>query len=104
MTERIDHVKVAQRNLDFVGKEAMESPEALVTVTAALVHATLALVEQQRISNRLMLAALVADVELRTGQNGSRVGLLGACGVFHHPKNIGERAHLDDDIREALGL
>ncbi|MDF2046203.1 hypothetical protein P2P98_08535 [Microbacterium sp. Kw_RZR3] len=89
MTERIDHVKVAQRNLDFVGKEAMESPEALVTVTAALVHATLALVEQQRIAN---LIALAQPIRLPSGGEVTH--------MLHDPVSGAIR----EDVAEGLGL
>lgn len=105
MSERIDHVADARAWL-----RASEGPDVppgeVATSFAAIaqVHATLALVEQQRIANRLMLAALVSDVELRVGQHGARAGLLGPEGVFTNPSTPEGRCPLDDDIREGLGL
>jgi hypothetical protein len=120
MSDRIDHVAEAARVMEAGRRAAVEaaawakhgSPEradgygkkAHGCWMQAQAHATLALVEQQRIANRLMLAALVSDVELRVGQHGARVGLLGPEGVFHNPATLDGRAPLDDDIREGLGL
>lgn len=110
MSGRVDHIDAALSLLvsadqhlsaEMVGQTGEAKADVIAT---AQVHATLALVEQQRIANRLMLSALVSDVELRVGQHGARVGLLGPEGVFSNPPDPNGRAPLDDDIREGLGL
>ncbi len=51
MSERIDHAALARDNMHIVATKDLLPEVALVTITAAQVHATLALVEQKRISN-----------------------------------------------------
>ena len=55
MTERIDHAKKARRNIDglhdYQAEEGMSDESMLTVAIEAQVHATLALVEQQRIAN-----------------------------------------------------
>lgn len=53
---RIDHVAKANSLLRSVASEPMTSAEATVSMMAAQIHATLALVEQQRIANLIALA------------------------------------------------
>jgi hypothetical protein len=103
VSERIDHVGLACASLESAENNG-DDVTATCLATIAQAHATLALVEQQRIANRLMLAALVSDVELRVGQHGARAGLLGPEGVFSNPSTPEGRCPLDDDIREGLGL
>lgn len=86
---RIDHAEEARR---IVEQFRAPSPEGAQMITEAQVHATLALVEQQRIANRLALGMYV-------NANGSRPGqfavtqVTGMSTVEVHP-----------DIREGLGL
>lgn len=61
MTERIDHVHEAQVWVEGAERPDVQ-PEATVSLAAiAQVHATLALVEQQRIANLITVAGWVAD-------------------------------------------
>ena len=59
MTERIDHAKKARRNIDglhdYQAEEGMSDESMLTVAIEAQVHATLALVEQQRIANLIQL-------------------------------------------------
>lgn len=69
-TTRIDHAEIARNNMDWVGSRDLTPDAAAVTLAAAQVHATLALVEQQRIANRLKVAELDLTEEIgyrRTG-------------------------------------
>lgn len=72
MAERIDHVAeanaTAKQTLSYgaYGEDA----GAVVSMLAAQVHATLALVEQQRIANRLKVAELDLTDEIGYRQNG----------------------------------
>lgn len=110
MSDRVDHRAEARLALEHAMRDVSENWTARTgeskadIIAQAQVHATLALVEQQRIANRLMLAALVSDVELRVGQHGARVGLLGPEGIFRNPPHPDARCPLDDDIREGLTL
>lgn len=54
-TERIDHVAEVQICIDHARKTESAN-EAYLSMTQAQVHATLALVEQQRIANLIELA------------------------------------------------
>jgi hypothetical protein len=101
---RIDQAEEAREWVKAAERPDIPADLTSAIATIAQVHATLALVEQQRITNRLMLAGLVSDVELRIGQHGARVGLLGREGVFHHAETPSDHSILDDDIREGLGL
>lgn len=64
MSKRIDH---ATRALQLSQSEYSDprTDTAVAIQTEALVHATLALVEQQRIANRVALAGLGMDGPLR---------------------------------------
>ncbi|WP_137843834.1 hypothetical protein [Microbacterium sp. 2FI] len=105
-TDRVDHVATARGALNNAGGllQQRDDTAACAMATIASAEATLALVEQQRIANRLMLAALVSDVELRVGHHGARAGLLGPEGVFGNPSTPDGRCPLDTDIRRGLGL
>ncbi len=86
MTERIDHARIAQENLNVVGSRPMLPEVAAVTATAALVHATLALAEQQRIANLI-------DIYVTEGSAES--------GFIAKGFDFG---YMADQIREGLGL
>jgi hypothetical protein len=70
MNERIDHAAQALRNInglhDYQSEEGMSDASMLTVAIEAQAHATLALVEQQRIANRIALAVGIRkDVLLR---------------------------------------
>lgn len=84
MTERTDHAAEARRVLgNFPHEDLMSNTDALAW---AQVHATLALVEQQRIANLVAIYGATAEVE-----DGYK-----SVGVDY--------GHLSAEIREALGL
>ena len=68
MAERIDHAANARRNIDglhdYQAEEGMTDESMLTVAIEAQVHATLALVEQQRIANLIALAS-VSEPRLR---------------------------------------
>jgi hypothetical protein len=65
MTERIDHAAEALRNInglhDYQSEEGMSDASMLTVAIEAQAHATLALVEQQRIANRIALAVAIRE-------------------------------------------
>ncbi len=73
-------------------------------IAAAQVHAMLALVEQQRIANRIALARVAAEADRSAGHHNSAYGLIGPVGIYDKPHTTGGNAVLQDDIREGLGL
>lgn len=108
MTDRIDHAEEAVTWLkNAKSAQASSEPynEQLATAYAGIAqgHATLALVEQQRIANRIALASTVAAVEMKYMQHGCRDHLLGGTGLFDHTINP-EEALLKPEIKEGLGL
>lgn len=104
MSGRIDHAAEARRLADIADRHygqiehrngamaASQSVEALMVATEAQVHATLALVEQQRIANLLALGQA-------TNADGSRI----APWAVTHPVD-GWSVAVNDEIREGLGL
>lgn len=70
-------------------------------IAGAQVQATLALVEQQRIANRIAISALVAEDQRFYGQYGVSGNLTGPQGVFTLDSE--GNAVLNEDIREGLG-
>ncbi|MBD8477595.1 hypothetical protein [Microbacterium sp. CFBP 8794] len=107
MTERIDHARLARENLNVVGSRPMLPEVASVTATAALVHATLALVEQQRIANLISLMQMQTECDETTeylaGEamhaliDFERTPATPFGGPDEHPV-------IRSDIREGLGL
>lgn len=75
MTERIDHVAEAINYLDATPIET--HAEADRKVVTAQVHATLALVEQQRIANLLTIANWVSNSDLGVKLDDLRIGVAG---------------------------
>lgn len=68
MTDRIDHAAVARRLMDLTGEgyvvhDGWTETTALMATLDAQTHATLALVEQQRIANQIALATLTYELE-----------------------------------------
>lgn len=96
MTERIDHVAEAQMLYDAefgtqpnsLGYETADV-QHLLNMLGAQVHATLALVEQQRIANIIELS------HPRRMPNGGE-----ASYMLYDPETF----QLRDDVREGLGL
>lgn len=81
------------------------SPEYMgALATIAVAEATLALVEQQRLANRIAVAALLSEVERAHGQHGSRVGLVHEAGICDYPEDVDGVPPLQAAIREGLGL
>ena len=91
MSERVDHAAEAVESL-AAAKEWDTVPEAALLVADAQAHATLALVEQQRIANLIALG-------MYTNADGSRL----AQNAVATP-NSEHSVALNDDIREGLGL
>jgi hypothetical protein len=101
MTER--HAESARSILDssmgIVRDETGASAEAAEMIAEAQVHATLALVEQQRIANLIALADHASELF------GNYAGEAGGMGtLFSHPEDEGGNMRLRDDVRKALGL
>jgi hypothetical protein len=91
---RIDHVAESERDIEYADATLSDgaSDVALAIAAVAQVHATLALVEQQRIAN---LIALSVPQEL-IGTDGGTASI---------PSWMpGAGVELRDDIREGLGL
>lgn len=90
MNNRIDHVREALRNIDglhdYQSEEGTTDESMLTVAIEAQVHATLALVEQQRATNLIALFRL----EDQDAGDFSSAG-------FSYP-------HALVEIREALGL
>ncbi len=91
-------------------RPSLEWPEATGEAKAdvlaeAQVHATLALVEQQRIANRIALCSLVAETERAFTQHGVRAHLIGhEASIYEHGHYPEDAPILHADIREGLGL
>lgn len=103
MTDRIDHAAEAVNFLGATSYDTYGDDDRKVAL--AQVHATLALVEQQRAANRIALASVVAESSRASGMHGSVVGLIVKdVGLFRYPETPDGAALLHDDIREALGL
>jgi len=102
MTERIDHAERARhtmrQTLDCC--ETDENTGALVSMAAAQVHATLALVEQQRIAN------LIALNQCEDGNGWQAEGQ--HDGIYEHVETgqfSGDNGtRVRPEIKEALGL
>lgn len=95
MTERIDHVAEAREHL----QAAKENPADATLHTdpwllAAQVHATLALVEQQRIAN------LIAYWQLHTPRTIEENGCIEVSELYID----GSGPSVDTQVREGLGL
>lgn len=108
MSDRIDPVAKAHEILRAV-QDLMDKPSdgyqaaqhvqnlAFSTIAAAQVHATLALVEQQRIANIIAIANNVSEDPDVTVTDGERAAWLALCDE--------ESPHsLRPEIREALGI
>ncbi len=75
MTERIDHAAEAMNLLDLSRHPGTGDPTiGALYVGAAQAHATLALVEQQRITNHLALARWISSEHIGTKLGDLRMG------------------------------
>lgn len=96
MTDRIDHAAAARRHVEWAhewqGDEGSTDATNIATVLLAQTHATLALVEQQRIAN------LIALTQETFAAHEAREAL----GTFATAK-LGEQIGLRPDIAAALG-
>jgi hypothetical protein len=97
--EREDHVRIALENLGAADKAANGSQQEMGWCAAAQVHATLALVEQQRLAN---LIALADHANARWGNYAGEAGGMGT--LFSYGETETDNMRIRDDIREALGL
>jgi hypothetical protein len=93
----LDHVASAQALLDALNGQPVEL--AMSFSAAAQAHATLALVEQQRIAN---LIALASHANERWGNYAGEAGGLGT--LFSYPDAEGGNMQVRDDIARALGI
>ena len=91
MSERIDHAEEARRILSDV--KPYQDQHIEVGMGSAQVHATLALVEQQRIANLIALVAADPDGLGRSAYS--------ALAVMSSDR---QRTILDPDIAAALGI
>lgn len=96
MTKRIDHAAESERiaehlGEDIIAQEGITDATIIATQLDALRHATLALVEQQRIANLIALSQ-------GTFPNGQRY-----TDRLHYPLDEYSVA-MNDDIRQGLGL
>ena len=89
MTDRIDHAAEATALLENYAPD----------YTVAMVHATLALVEQQRIAN---LIALAEHAQRRYGNYAGEAGGMGT--LFSYGDTPESNIRIRVDIREALAL
>jgi hypothetical protein len=94
---RIDHVKTAEGNAGYAMQ--FRPLTAIKWLMKAQVHATLALVEQQRIANLIALGLL----QIASGLNGSYAPV-GDGGSFRALYPQGESSPLAPDIAAALGI
>lgn len=91
MTERIDHAAEAMKCVEYANSPQPGSPEVAANFMAqAAVHATLALVEQQRVANLIAVMAM------------ARQGV----GAGEHSKDEYVRLHqkINPQVVEGLGL
>lgn len=89
-------VDQAKGLLAMVSSAPLESSHAQVSMTAALVHATLALVEQQRIANLIAINRLADEALFNKGEEA----------LFEPDPEVegGLPWRIRPEIREALGL
>lgn len=100
MTDRIDHAAAARRHVEWAhewqGDEGSTDATNIATVLLAQTHATLALVEQQRIANLIALAG--ASDSIRARQQAEE--------VLYQPTPVqaGIDLPLSPEIADALGI
>jgi len=99
MTERTDHAAKAKRILE-AGLEAGRQYHPAVEYAHAQVHATLALVEQQRIANLIAVAQMEGGPHKDV--NNWTVAVKDPNGYYVADEPVG--LHISTQIREGLGL
>ncbi|WP_449281231.1 hypothetical protein [Leucobacter sp.] len=99
-TERTDHAAEALRVLQL--PTSIEDATEANALAYAQVHATLALVEQQRIQNLIALCGSEVEVNM-LGRSVSFLAL-GVQEKVGTPENGFIRRHLNPDIGAALGI
>lgn len=114
MTDRIDHVAETLRLADLSQHPNTGDPAVgALYIGAAQVHATLALVEQQRIANLIALVALSGNEEVQESSfdEGSTLSSAGMHALIEYVRTPATPFSDPDDvpeiragIREALGL
>lgn len=93
------HFTKARDALDFIATRAIISPsDRQASLTAAHVHATLALAEQQRIAN------LIALADLADRKYGNYAGTGGLTAVFEYGDTLESNMRLRPEIADALGI
>lgn len=105
MTERIDHTGWAREFIraaenafdDEVTIDAREAPTVAENIALAQVHATLALVEQQRLANLITLAAIPGAGTLETAAAHALL-------IPSDDADWDSRPTIRPEIREGLGL
>lgn len=107
MTTRTDHATEAERAMRQVlnACETDENTGALVGIIAAQTHATLALVEQQRIANLIALASMAEDDskhEVVAGTLGNEAVWTLATTMMNEPDDEFEIVY--PNIAAALGI
>ena len=100
---KINHKTEALRNIgglhDYQSEEGMTDASMLTVAIEAQVHATLALVEQQRIAN---LIALAQQSYERWGNHAGEAGGMGT--LFSYGETPQSSMRIREDIRVGLGL
>ena len=96
-SDRIDHAAEAREWLAAAERPDMNLDETTAFAHVGQVHATLALVEQQRIANIIAIANNVSGDPDVTVTDGERAAWLALC-------DEGSPHSLRPEIREALGI
>ena len=117
MTDRIDHAAEARKAIESAYPIALPYDSAEAQYHGALmeaqVHATLALVEQQRIANLIALTALAGNHSIQESafDEGAELASAGLHALIEYEPTPGTQISGPDecpviraDIREGLGL
>ncbi|MFT4281212.1 hypothetical protein [Microbacterium sp.] len=110
MSERIDHAAEARRLASMIVEgddPTIVTMQAMVNTVGAQVHATLALLEQQRIANLISLMQMQTECDENTEMLAAEAmhGLIEYVRTPATPlADPDEVAKLRPDIREGLGL
>lgn len=99
MGVRVDHAAESQKvwehvGEDFIAEEGWTEATAIMSTLDALRHATLALVEQQRIANRIALAAHELQVHGRV--------MVTDHGILDNPEHVDGYLNVKPEIKAAL--
>lgn len=98
MTDRIDHAAEARKHIEWAHEQQAMEGQFDETVqhnaTLAVAEAVLALVEQQRIANRITLAAHELQVHGRV--------MVTDHGILDNPEHVDGYLNVKPEIRAAL--